>query len=203
MRLAHPTTRQTRSLGTGASASSRQARQLRSTRCGQLTITSATTIGLTADGASAASYAVQSGRWQVPDVPQNKFSRNADWTNIEFLRIGIQDTSGNPTDCSSTAWISSSGTPLEKPKWHGGQHRRRLAPYVVHRAPPGAPARRWKCTLMPIPGAHGTDSKIFLTDAQAQELHDIYGWEVGAHCSKCPPSQGTPEPDTDSAHFGV
>ncbi|MDQ0923100.1 hypothetical protein QF038_001608 [Pseudarthrobacter sp. W1I19] len=35
---------------------------------------------------------------------------------------------------------------------------------------------------MPIPGAHGTDSNIFLTDAQVIELHDTYGWEVGAHC---------------------
>lgn len=146
-------------------------------------LTSAATIGFTAGGASAASYAVQTGKWVVLDIPQSKFSGSADWTNIQFVRIGIQDTTGNPTELRlhSLDFIKRDNF---------GKNPRGMVvitaddSHVTHYTvlKDALAARGWKATLMPIPGAHGTDSNVFMTDAQVQELHDTHGWEVGAHC---------------------
>jgi len=146
-------------------------------------LASTANIGFTAGGASAASYAVQSGRWIVIDLPQSKFSGNADWTNIQFVRIGITDISGQPTEMRvhSIDFIKRD-TFGKNPNGMvvitaDDSH---VTQYTVLKD--ALAARGWKATLMPIPGSHGTDSNVFMTDAQVQELHDTYGWEVGAHC---------------------
>jgi len=146
-------------------------------------LASTANIGFTAGGSGAASYAVQSGRWVVIDLPQSKFSGNADWTNIQFVRIGITDITGQPTELRihSIDFVKRD-TFAKNPNGMvvitaDDSH---VTQYTVLKD--ALAARGWKATLMPIPGAHGTDSNVFMTDAQVQELHDTYGWEVGAHC---------------------
>jgi peptidoglycan/xylan/chitin deacetylase (PgdA/CDA1 family) len=146
-------------------------------------LSSSANIGFTAGGASAPSYAVQSGKWVVLDLPQSKFSGTVNWADVQFVRIGIVDTTGQPTE------LRLHSIDFVKRDTFGKNPNgmvvitaddSHVTQYTVLR--PALSARGWKCTLMPIPGAHGTDSNVFMTDAQVQELHDTDGWEVGAHC---------------------
>lgn len=146
-------------------------------------LSSTANIGFTAGGASAASYAVQTGKWVVLDIPKSKFSGTVNWADVQFVRVGIVDTTGNPTELRLHSFdFVKRDTFGKNPNGMvvltaDDSH---VTHYTVLRT--ALAARGWKCTLMPIPGAHGTDNALFMTDAQVQELHDTYGWEVGAHC---------------------
>ncbi|MCQ4119902.1 polysaccharide deacetylase family protein [Rhodococcus tibetensis] len=129
---------------------------------------------------------VQVGRWVILDIPQSAFTytigTGAPWSAIQSIIV--------------TATAAASVTEV---RFHGVE--------FVHRDPrgvnangaivltwddshvsqatvlePALTARGLKATLMPIPGAHGTNASVFMTNAQVATLHDTHGWEVGAHC---------------------
>ncbi|MDQ0923101.1 hypothetical protein QF038_001609 [Pseudarthrobacter sp. W1I19] len=78
------------------------------------TLTSSATIGFTAGGASAASYALQKDRWIVLDIPQSKFAatRRGPPSSSSASESLTPPETQRRSDC--TAWISSRGTPLGK-----------------------------------------------------------------------------------------
>lgn len=128
---------------------------------------------------------IQSGRWVIVDIPQSAFSFNigsgANWSAVQAIIVaatattsvtevrlhGIEFVARDPRGVNPNGAVV-----LTADDSHVSQ-------YSVLR--PALAARGWKATLMVIPGAHGTNDSVFLTNAQVQELHDTYGWEIGAH----------------------
>lgn len=123
-----------------------------------------------------------------PRHPQSKFSGNAEWTNIQFVRIGIQDTTGNPTELRLHSLDFTKRDPVgTNPNGvvvitADDSH---VTQYAVLKDALAAHGR--KATLMPIPGSHGTDPAIFLSDEQVIELHDT--WRLARTATTC---QATP-----------
>lgn len=144
---------------------------------------STATLAFTAGGASAPGSPLQKDRWVQITIPQSKFSGNVNWSTIQLVRIGISDVNGSPTELRVHSIDFVHQNPVGRNPngivvlTADDSH---VTQYTVLR--PALAARGWRATLMPIPGLHGTDDTQFLTDAQVIDLHDNYGWEVGAHC---------------------
>lgn len=123
----------------------------------------------------------QKGRWQTFDVPQSAFTGTANWAAIERVQFVMSDTN-TPTTAKLHAiefvkrdpfGVNPNGTVV----WTFDDSY--ASQYAV--ALPLLQAKGWRATLMPIIDQIDTTA-TYMTTAQVRELHDVYGWEIGAHC---------------------
>lgn len=153
-----------------------------------LTNASTAQFGFTGNDTGAASGLMQKERWLTIDLPQSRFtasgtSGGAVWSALQRLQLSVTDQTGLPVDLRlhSIDFIENdpfAAFPNGAVVWTWDDSHPSQSTVVR----PFMATRGVKCTLMPIPGAHGTNATDFMTDAQVRELHDTYGWEVGAHC---------------------
>lgn len=152
-----------------------------------LTNASTAQFGFTGNDTGAASGLMQKERFLTLDLPQSRFTASGTsggtiWSALQRLQLSVTDQTGLPVDLRLHSIDFIENDPFEAfPNgavvwtWddsHPSQHS------VVR---PFMAARGVKFTVMPIPGAHGSNATDFMTDAMVRDLHSD-GHEIAAHC---------------------
>jgi hypothetical protein len=127
----------------------------------------------------------QAGRWETFDLPRSAFVAAAggpvNWAAVERIQFVCSDNNAPLTAKlhgidfikRDPFGMNPNGTVV----WTFDDSY--VSQYSV--ALPLLQAKGWRATVMPIIDQFDTTA-TYMTTAQVRELHDVYGWEIGAHC---------------------